>query len=287
MAMMISPCTGSGLRLPRPRPLGVLVALALVAATGGAAPAAAADQGSGSGWNGYVTAGAGLVPDYLGSDHKKLVPYFQGRIAKGNYYGAFEGNALRFNVLNSPKFHLGPVLEIRRGRKNVHDPAVSRMDHISRSVAAGAFLEYEHVGKDPRYGERVTLSLAEGVGGRKSGFAATLRGVLRRPLKFVDPGLILSVEGDTVYAGGRYMQTYFGITPADSLASGLPEFHARPGFRSIGAAVSLTQFLSRHWSVGVVTHYARLLGDARRSPVTSIAGSPNQLFVALTVGYAL
>jgi outer membrane scaffolding protein for murein synthesis (MipA/OmpV family) len=159
--------------------------------------------------------------------------------------------------------------------------------HIEDALTAGGFLEYEHIHEDPRAGERVELAAADSVTGHASGWDITLRGVVYRPVSFVDPGLIASLEADTDWASGNYMQTYFDVTAPDVIRSGLPPYSASEGFKSVGAALSLDQFLSRKWSVGVRFHYARLMNDAADSPVTHIEGSPNQYFVGLVVGYVL
>ncbi len=156
---------------------------------------------------------------------------------------------------------------------------MTRMYHIKDSVTAGGFVEYEHVHKDPRAGERVTLSVADDVTGNDSGWEADIRGVMRRPVNFIDRGLIASLETDADWSSQNYMLSYFDVTPSDALRSGLPVYGASAGLKSVGAALSLDQYLSRRWSVGMRFHYARATGDAARSPVVAIAGSPNQYFV--------
>lgn len=256
-----------------------------------ARPALAQNSGGNSGQSGglkgFISLGAGLIPDYEGSDDYSATPYVEGRANLGNYYVRFEGGALRFNLVDSDRFHAGPRIGFRRGRGDVGNRAVSRLHHIKDSVTAGGFVEYEHVHKDPRAGERVTLTLADDITGNDSGWEVDLRGVIRRPVNFIDRGLIASFEADTTWSSQNYMQSYFGVTPSDSLRSGLPAYGASAGMKSIGAALALDQFLSRKWSVGVRFHYARLMGAAANSPVTAIAGSPNQYFVGLVAGYVL
>ncbi|HET8612019.1 MAG TPA: MipA/OmpV family protein [Sphingomonas sp.] len=264
-------------------------AFCLAAALLAAAPAAAQSGGgqSDKGLQGILSAGAGFVPDYEGSSRSTLVPYAEARVNLGNYYAAFEGNDLRFNVIDSSHFHAGPLIGFRRARNDVDSKAVSLMRRVDHSFTAGGFVEYEHIAADPRSGESVTLSAGQSVIGADSGITATLRAEAHRPLKFIDPGLIATVELDSDWANRDYMRTYFDVDPADSAASGLPVFHARSGFKSVGAAIAVDQFLSRKWAVGVRFHYARLLGDAADSPVTSIAGSPNQTFVGFVLSYVL
>lgn len=271
-----------------------LVVLALSIAFYGAEPslALAAQQdaskaGQDGSLQGFVTVGVGLIPDYEGSRSYQAIPYLDGRLRVKNYYARFEGGALRFNVIDSATFHAGPLLGFRRGRGDVASKAITRMHHISGSMTAGGFVEYEHVHHDPRAAERLTLTIGDDVTGGDSGWQATLVGIVRRPLSFVDQGFIASFEADMSWSSRSYMQTYFGVTPADAIRSGLPVYSAGAGFKSAGAALAFNQYLSRDWSVGIGLHYAHLMNDAAKSPVTAIAGDPNQYFAGLMVGYAL
>jgi outer membrane scaffolding protein for murein synthesis (MipA/OmpV family) len=238
-------------------------------------------------WAGYVTLGVGLVPRYDGSSTYQILPYAEGRLNYGNYYAWYEGNALKLNIIDDENIHFGPYIGIRRGRGNVTGP-VRFMHDLDNAITAGAFVEWEHVAEDPRSGEFVTLSADDAVyGERGTGWSSTLRADLYRPLEFVDPGLIFSVEGDVTWGSRNYVRTYYGVSPADSAASGLPVFEAGSGVTVVGIALSLDQFLSRHFGVGLRSHYGRLLGDAGESPVSTIAGTPNQYFAGFVVNYVL
>jgi len=238
-------------------------------------------------WGGYASLGVGLAPDYLGSKYYMVVPYAEARLNDGNYYARFEGNTLRFNLVDDDHFHMGPLVGLRYGRGDTDCPSVWHMRHVDDSGTAGAFIEYENVGKDPRYGQTVTLSAREGVIGNGDGLSIGLSANARAPVNFIDRGLIASIEGDISWADAPYMHAFFDVTPTDALASGLPPFRAEAGFTSAGIALSLDQFFSRHWSAGLRFHYAQMLGDAGSSPVTAIAGSRDQYFVGIVGGYAL
>lgn len=244
-------------------------------------------DGSNSKWAGYGSLGVALLPEYEGSSSYVLLPYAEGRLNYENYYMRFEGGALRFNILDSEQFHAGPLIGFRRGRGNVNSP-VRYFHHLDDTETFGGFLEWEHVGEDPRYGETITLSADDAVYGEKTGgWTIVTRATVRRPLEFVNPGFIVSLTGDVSWVSRPYMRTYFGVSPSDSAASGLPVFNPSDGFNRAGVALSVDQFLSRHFSVGLRGYYAKMLGDASKSPVVSMAGSEDQWFAGLTVGYVL
>jgi outer membrane scaffolding protein for murein synthesis (MipA/OmpV family) len=243
-----------------------------------------ADQG---GIQGYVSLGAGLMPDYEGASKYIVVPYADAQANDGNYFLRFDGGAFQLNLLNSETWHFGPLMGYRIGRGDVYSGAVARMTHIRYSITDGAFVEWEHLAKDPRSGERLTLAVSQGNINRDSGLDITLRGTVHRPLDFINPGFIVSLSADAAFGDGKYMDTYFGVTGPDALASGFPAFRAGAGLRKAGVSVSVDQFLSPKWSVGLRMNYERLFGDAASSPVTAIAGSPDQMFGGLVVGYVL
>lgn len=236
---------------------------------------------------GFLSAGAGLIPDYKGSQYYEPTPYFDARLNYGNYYARFEGGNLRLNVIDSRSFHAGPIIGIRRGRDDSGSAAVSRMNNIDTGITHGGFIEYEHIAQDRREGERVTLSVVDGNINQDGGLAVTLQGVVRRPVKFLNPGLIASFEADVTWANRKYMQTYFGVNASDALTSGLPVYRTGSGFESVGTGFALDQFLSPKWSVGLRLHYARLTGNAADSPITAIEGTPNQFFAGLVIGYVI
>jgi outer membrane scaffolding protein for murein synthesis (MipA/OmpV family) len=236
-----------------------------------------------SNWAGYGSAGLSLIPEYEGSNSYVLLPYFEGRLNYKNYYARFEGGAMRFNLWDSEEFHFGPLIGFRRGRGNVNSP-VHFFKHLDDSETAGAFLEWEHTAEDPRSGETVYLAADNGVIGEKGGWQVVLRGTARRPIEAINPGFIVSLTGDLAWSSKSYTQKYFGVSASDSLASGLPQFNAGSGFSRAGVALSVDQFLSRHFSVGLRGYYASLIGDSSSSPVTS---SSDQFFAGLVFGYVL
>lgn len=236
-----------------------------------------------SNWAGYGSLGLSLLPEYEGSSSYVLLPYIEGRLNYGNYYARFEGGALRFNLIDSEQWHAGPLIGFRRGRGNVNSP-VRFFKHLDDTETAGGFLEWEHVAEDPRSGETVTIAADNAVYGEKGGWTIVTRATVRRPIEAVNPGFIVSLTGDLSWVSRSYMRQYFGVSPSDSLRSGLPEFSPGDGFNRVGAALSVDQFLSRHFSVGVRTYYARMLGPAGDSPVTS---DSNQFFAGIVAGYVL
>ncbi|GAA0567306.1 MipA/OmpV family protein [Rhizomicrobium electricum] len=251
--------------------------------TGNTAVASEVPAEGQSNWAGYGSLGLSLLPEYEGSSSYVLLPYIEGRLNYKNYYARFEGGSLRFNLIDSEQWHAGPLIGFRRGRGNVNSP-VRYFKHLDDTETAGGFIEWEHVAEDPRSGETVTVAADNAVYGEKGGWTIVTRATIRRPIEYVNPGFIVSLTGDLSWVSRPYMRKYFGVSPADSAASGLPVFTPGDGFNRAGVALSVDQFLSRHFSVGIRGYYARMMGPAADSPVTS---DPNQYFAGIVAGYVL
>ncbi len=95
----------------------------------------------------------------------------------------------------------------------------------------------------------------------------------------------LSFAASTTYASDDYMESYFGVTPADSGRSGLSTFSADEGFKDVSVSLSLAYGINEHWDLGVLGSWKRLLKDAEDSPVTDV-GNENQFIGGLFVTYS-
>lgn len=80
--------------------------------------------------------------------------------------------------------------------------------------------------------------------------------------------LILMPHVRATWADGQYMQTYFGVTPAQASASIFPRFNAGSGFKDVRAGANLIWRINNHWFVGTDVGVSRLLGDAALSPIS-------------------
>ncbi len=70
------------------------------------------------------------------------------------------------------------------------------------------------------------------------------------------------------FANGQYMQRVFGITPAQSVASGYPVFDTHGGDLAAGLGFSASRFMTEHWLINVDVAWNRLRGSAADSPLT-------------------
>jgi outer membrane scaffolding protein for murein synthesis (MipA/OmpV family) len=254
-----------------------ILAVAATAALLTAADGEAADVSLG--------AGAGLAPDYEGSDDYTIRPLWSLRV--GNIYHpatfvALDGLTLRSNLLPHPSFRLGPALQYvpGRARRTVDDDRVKRMQNVSGAIMPGLVAGY-----DLNLAQDSTL-FVEGFGrqavGTDNGFLGTLSGGWRGR---VAPQLRLRASLATTWASEDYMDEYFGVSDRNADRAGLDRFNADSGFKDVTVGAALTYEITAAWSATVLGSYARLLGDAKDSPITDDRGSANQYFGGVTVGY--
>ena len=80
----------------------------------------------------------------------------------------------------------------------------------------------------------------------------------------------------------RFNKTYFGITPAESAASGLAAYRPGGGVYGAGLQFGATYQISENWGVTGTASYTRLVNDAADSPIVQ-QGKKNQFGVSVGV----
>ena len=238
--------------------------------------------------------GVGYGPSYDGSDDYVAypAPLIQGRIAGIGIQPRPAGIALDFipDPAEGVGFALGPVARARFNRsRQVKDPVVAAAGELDTAIEVGGNvgLSFPKV-LNPYDSLSFGTDVLWDVNGAHSGMTFTPTVSYFTPLsRGVAASLSLSAE----HGNGEFVDYYYSVTPAQRLASGLPLFDADGGgFTKAGATV-LTGFdfdgdlTNGGLAAVVIGGYSRMMGDAKRSPFTSLRGSANQWFAALGIGY--
>lgn len=227
----------------------------------------------------FLGLGIGIAPDHIGSDDDMAgaVPF--GRYSWGNRYVSLQGNFATANLLDHPGWRFGPAAILRFGRSDVDDAVVDLLPEIDHSLDLGVFVSYEIVSPgDPRNRWAFAADILHDVTGEHSGFTASASARKWFPLgRFAALGL----SAASTYGSADYMDTYFSVTPAGAVASGLPAFGADAGFRDVRFTALVIQPLSEQWIVGAGLMYMRLLNDAADTPITDQRGSADQVIFGL------
>lgn len=257
------------IRFPRARrgPAILLLALAGFAPTLGWAQQSLEDQAleqqgltrGPAGWG--ITLGAGLaeVPKYPGASKElgRLVPLialdYGGRVFVGPF--GIGVAAVRWNG-----FRAGPVLGFERGRSESDDPRLTGLGDISASVTAGIFASYT------RGPLEVSATARQAVTHASNGLTGLLQLDVRHV--YVAARTLVAIGPDLEFGDGEFERTWFGISPVQSAASGLPAYTPGGGIDRVGLHAGLTYRASPHILLRAFARISDLTADAAQSPIT-------------------
>lgn len=228
-----------------------------------------------------VSLGPGVIvaPRYPGSDGFRVlpIPALEVRNESGLFLSGQGG--LGFEVIRTASIAAGPIVRPDFGRRQSDiDEFVPGLGSVGFAPELGGFAEYRFGG-----GVSARLEARQALGGHE-GFRA-------------EAGLRYSGRsGSFIYAFGpnlsfsdrSYMQSYFGVSPTESAASGLPEFQPSAGIESLGLSGFTSYPLTDGIQLSAFAGYDRLLGDAADSPVSAGPnGSADQFSFGLALSFRL
>lgn len=275
----------------------LIIGFVAAVAVGLGAPAAAQDAaGEPSVFDGdYLSVGVGAAygPSYAGSDDYVVypVPLLQGSFHGVSIDPRSGGVALDFipDPAKGAGFNLGVAARVRMDRaRKIEDPVVRSLGKLDTAIEAGptAGVTIAQV-LNPYDSLTFTTDALWDVAGAHKGMVVDPSVSYFTPLS---RGIAASLSLSAEYADRDFARYYYTITPMGSAASGLPVFEAGSGFTRAGANLLLGFDLDGNLENGglalvVVGGYSRMLGDAKRSPVTSLRGSADQWLGAVGVGF--
>lgn len=246
-----------------------------------------------------ITVGGALayLPDYEGSDDYRAVPAPAAIGAISGFNFQLLGNRLNVDVIrdnNSPggiDIQAGPLAVVNFNRqrdKSIDDRRVRALGEVNTAIELGGFVGVGKVGVVTSPYDRLSVSVSyrhDVANGHESGIWQPSVSYFTPLSRKAAVGLFGSLE----HAGDGYARSYFGVTPAQSAASGFAVYDARGGWKnwSLGAvgAVSLTGDLLKGFKLVAGGNYRRMLNDFAASPVTSVAGSRGQWLGAVGLAY--
>lgn len=268
-----------------------MVRFFLISAASLAASATAAAQPSETGgW--AITLGAGTLysPSYEGDDDYSLsiLPNIQLRYEDRFFASVQEGAG--YNVINTSKWRAGPIARIRFSRDDDGDQSFAisggetddlrGLGDVDTSIELGGFAEYD-LGN-----VKLSAELRQAVSGH-DGMVADLGARWRGVYAGFGPPLIWSAGPRLRLVDDQYTSAYFGVTPAQSIASGLPVYEADGGLHSYGVGATAILPLSRDgaWSAVFLAGYDKLSGDAGDAPLVQLRGDDDQATFGVFISY--
>ena len=222
-----------------------------------------------------IGGGIGVKPDYEGSSDYEFVPLPAGSARFGNgMYIQLLGLNLRANVIPSNMWRLGPVYNYRQERSDVENNRVDDMKNISDANELGIFGWFEW------NNWFVFLDILGDTGNAYNGWYATLKGGYNY---VISKAWMLSMGAHTTYADDDYMQTYFGVSAADSARSGLKRYNADSGMKDVGIDLGLNWNFASSWDLRGIASISQLIGDADDSSPVVNEGSETQFMGGVMV----
>jgi outer membrane scaffolding protein for murein synthesis (MipA/OmpV family) len=210
-------------------------------------------------WNVNLGAGVGWAPAYLGADayHARVLPLV---LVSYRNLVFLSPAGLGVNLVNVDGFRAGPILGYQGGRDQGDDAHLYGLGDISPSLTAGVFAAYR-TGPFRFYG-----TVRQAVTHTDNGIVGLLQADIVLPV-LDNRQFLLSAGPELEFTNARYSQTWFGVTPAQSLQSGLPVYNAGAGVRDVGLHASLSYLYSPHVVLRVLGSVKELTGDDADSPI--------------------
>jgi len=229
-------------------------------------------------------AGLGVVsaPRYDGADSRKTsaLPVLQVQWSNGIFVS---GMSAGMHLSNSPTVEYGPLLAIHPRRTesgfggrvggvegNSLAPSSIRtydsrnplagMEEVKARPEVGAFFNYYLA---PEW--RLTSSVLAGAGNDRNGVRGEF-GIQRLALQVASHHTV-SVTAAVTFVNHAYQQSYFGVTPAQAMASGNRVYHPDGGLKDVRIGARWNWALSPSWMLTSSLQAARLAGDAKDSPL--------------------
>lgn len=243
-----------------------------------------------------IGVGAAYLPDYDGSNDYRIAPAPLVIGSVGGFNFSVLGNRASLDLIpnrpgDSIDLQLGPIGVVnfdRSSLKSIDDPRVRALGKRSTTLELGGYVGIGKTGIITSPYDRLSASVSyrKGVTGAHDSYLWQPSVTYLTPLsRKAAAGLF----GSATYAGQGYATTYYTITPTQSIASGLPAFNARKGWKNYAlggfATVALTGDLLHGFKLAAGGTYTRSLNDFGYSPIVRLRGSKSQFLGAIGIAY--
>lgn len=202
---------------------------------------------------------------YQGADERRtlVLPGLDYQWRNGWFAGTRNGIGYNFGQTRELQYGLRVTADF--GRDESRSDALRGMGDIDPKAEFGAFLNYS-------LSKEITLtsSLRYGSGNDSAGMLIDLGAGYSTKLSAL---WRLGFGASMTLANEDYMQSYFGVTAAQSASSGYAAYRPEFGLRDVRANASLSYQITPSVSVLTTLSVSSLQGDAKDSPLTRQATS--------------
>lgn len=232
--------------------------------------------------------GIGVAPDYMGSaDHTAGIAPYGRYLFSGQRYVQLLGTELTVNLLDNPRWRVGPLLRYRFSRNDdVEDKVVKQMRPISDTTEAGLFVTYKMpMSANPLHQLSFTADVAADTGDTYDGVSGSVRVNYFHPF---NERLLGNIGLGVAYGSNGFAETYYGVTGSDIAL--FPSLNGQPykpsgGVTGVRIPFGLTTPLSKQWMLSGGGRYERLVGDMEDSPIVEDRGNANQWILGVGAAY--
>ena len=188
------------------------------------------------------------------------------------------GEGLGYNFLRGDHYQVGVAMAYDLGRKDESDLTnLHGMGDIGAAPVAKIYGSWVLSKKFPlilHVDGRQFIGGAQGAVG-DAGVYMPLPGSSETFVMFAGPSITMATH--------HYLQTMYGVSPAQSLASGHPEYEIpHAGTANVGVGFSATKFVTAHWLLNIDAAVSQIRGTPAQSPIVE---SRTQKALALSIDY--
>jgi MipA family protein len=242
--------------------------------------------------------GVGMVPSYAGSNDYIAfpLPLIAGRVGGVGISPNGPGLVLDLNPAKpglaprkGARLAFGPAFRFRNDRNNrISDEVVARAGTLDAALEVGGNVAVSFPGVFKPFD-----ALSIGVQARRDVLGAHGGWVVEPQIGYralVGKGFTVQAQASAEFVDDNFADTYFTVSPAQSIATGLAQFRADGGLNRIGTTAILAYDLDRNplnggWSLTGIGGWSRLISDSADTPFTSVRGDANQFILGAGVAY--
>ncbi len=206
-------------------------------------------------WKVTIGGGAFFLTEYEGSDEFKILPFPLVSATFGDRVHV-DPRGITVDLFEREGFKAALKGGYELGRQEDDSDYLRGLGDVDMGGVVGGSISYQR-GPFEIYAE-----LDKTIGG-SDGLTGTVGAkVSHRYKRFVFSG-----DVSTTWADRNHMEAYFGITPEQSVSSGLPEYEAGAGIKRVDVKASVTYLLTQNWFVMGSVGAGMLVGAAADSPI--------------------
>lgn len=253
-----------------------LLACAAAVLLGSTAHAVAGDWFSGD-WYLQVGAAGFSAPKFEGAKGRifSASPLISLGRAGSQVRFTSRNDNMSFSMLDVGSLRAGPVGKIVWGRSNDADE-LKGLDSVKWGLEAGGFAEVY-----PTDWLRVRGEVRRGF----RAHSGVVTDVFVDAFQDVTPTIRISGGPRLQVGSAKYLDAYYGVTPAESVRSGLRQYKPDTGLSAVGVGGEIKWRTTDAITTSAFGEYRRLMGSAKDSSLVRQRGSANQLMLGVSATY--